>query len=234
MKSAPLTAAVRPRPVESADLLRGHRREGRPTVTLATLSRGLGVAALSGCAVVAFAIARGPETPVTPPTAVAPPPAPRAAVAVPDPAPAAQDVRLVYGNPDAPRGYDRPTPPSEPAPQMQAIVAPPVAAPPPAAALPPAEPARAADPPFLVAAVDPAPLPDAARPLVEVPAAAGEGIDLNTASVEQLNRLDGGMIGRAIVRGRPYASPKELVERRILSRASFEKIKGRVLVGAAR
>ncbi|MBY0295028.1 MAG: helix-hairpin-helix domain-containing protein [Methylobacterium sp.] len=57
------------------------------------------------------------------------------------------------------------------------------------------------------------------------------GVDLNTASLAELNGLRGaGAIGRAIIRGRPYRSIDELMSRRILSRARFEQVKGQVSV----
>jgi hypothetical protein len=59
----------------------------------------------------------------------------------------------------------------------------------------------------------------------------GRRYDLNTASLEELNALrDGGRIGRAIVTGRPYTSPEQLVHKRILSRATFERIKEQITV----
>ena len=62
------------------------------------------------------------------------------------------------------------------------------------------------------------------------PAAAGL-LDLNTASIEDLYTLPGGRtIGRAIVRGRPYRSPEELIQKRVLNRAAFERIKTQVTV----
>jgi len=67
----------------------------------------------------------------------------------------------------------------------------------------------------------------------ETPIATGapaRGIDLNSASVEELNALGGGRIGRAIVSGRPYRSPDELLHKRVLSRATFEQIKGQIIV----
>jgi DNA uptake protein ComE-like DNA-binding protein len=55
--------------------------------------------------------------------------------------------------------------------------------------------------------------------------------DLNLASLADLNRLDGGgMIGRAIIAGRPYRSSDELVTRRILSKATYARIKAQVNV----
>ena len=67
----------------------------------------------------------------------------------------------------------------------------------------------------------------------ETPSATGapaRGVDLNSASVEELNALGGGRIGRAIVNGRPYRSPDELLHKRVLSRATFEQIKGQIIV----
>jgi len=53
--------------------------------------------------------------------------------------------------------------------------------------------------------------------------------DLNVASLADLNSLKGGgMIGRAIIAGRPYRTSDELVTRRILSRATYERIKAQV------
>jgi len=58
-----------------------------------------------------------------------------------------------------------------------------------------------------------------------------ELIDLNTASFEQLNTMpNAGPIGRAIIRGRPYASVEELVTRKILRRSVYEKVKDQVTV----
>jgi len=56
-------------------------------------------------------------------------------------------------------------------------------------------------------------------------------IDLNTASFEQLNTLKGtGPLGRAIIKGRPYASVEDLVKRKIIRRTAYEKIKDQVTV----
>jgi DNA uptake protein ComE-like DNA-binding protein len=60
---------------------------------------------------------------------------------------------------------------------------------------------------------------------------AGGLVDLNRASVEQLNSLKGaGSLGRAIIRHRPYRSVDDLVKRKIVRRTVFEKIKGQVTV----
>lgn len=56
-------------------------------------------------------------------------------------------------------------------------------------------------------------------------------VDLNTASVADLNRLrGGGAIGRAIVAKRPYTAVEQLLSKRVLSRSVYEKIKDQVTV----
>ena len=56
-------------------------------------------------------------------------------------------------------------------------------------------------------------------------------VDLNTASVADLNRLrGGGAIGRAIVAKRPYASVDQLLSKRVLSRSVYERIRDQVTV----
>jgi len=57
-----------------------------------------------------------------------------------------------------------------------------------------------------------------------------QNVDLNTATVEQLNALGAGMIGKRILEFRPYASTAELLTRRVLKRADYETIKGAVTV----
>ena len=55
-------------------------------------------------------------------------------------------------------------------------------------------------------------------------------LDLNRGSLEQLNRLGAGMIGRAIIYGRPYSSPEDLLDRRILNYRDFARIRNRITV----
>jgi DNA uptake protein ComE-like DNA-binding protein len=63
------------------------------------------------------------------------------------------------------------------------------------------------------------------------PKPAGDLVDLNTGSFDQLNSLDGGgPIGRAIIKGRPYASTEDLVRKKILKRSVFDHIKDQVTV----
>jgi hypothetical protein len=52
-------------------------------------------------------------------------------------------------------------------------------------------------------------------------------VDINTASVEELNRL-GGRFAKAIVAGRPYASIDELVSKRVITRTTFSQIKDQI------
>jgi DNA uptake protein ComE-like DNA-binding protein len=52
-------------------------------------------------------------------------------------------------------------------------------------------------------------------------------VDINTASVEELNRL-GGRFAKAIVAGRPYASIDELLSKRVLTRATFSQIRDQI------
>jgi hypothetical protein len=89
-----------------------------------------------------------------------------------------------------------------------------------------------AAPPARVASVTP---PATSSPSAEAnQEAAGTGkglVDLNSASVEELNRLGAGRIGRAIVRGRPYASTEDLVRKRVLNRSRFARIKEQVRAG---
>lgn len=229
----PATASL---PIASAaDLLRAPRRDRQPALTFAALSRSLSVIALSGCAVLAFAVARGPDPAPAPriaAQAVAPAPKPTpSAPAAPQPTrDSAQDARLVYGNPDALRAKPVEAKPVELLPREPETTA----AATPRPAMPEPGSVMAAAPAFepqpIVAPSAP-PARTAATPAVAEPAPA-DGVDLNTASLEALNGLNAGMIGRAIVRGRPYAAAEELVERRILTRASFEKIRPRVVVGA--
>ncbi len=124
-----------------------------------------------------------------------------------------------------------PAPPvaSPAAPAAVAVAAPlpkPVSATPPVPAAQPAAtaPVPAAQPaPTRTASIETKPEP--------APSAAGRLVDLNTASVEELNKLNGaGMIGRSVIKGRPYASPEDLLTKRILNRSTYDRIKDQITV----
>lgn len=149
----------------------------------------------------AAAPAAATVTPVRPPGAASAPPAPA-------------PVRVVK--------------PAEPSPEPPRPVA---------EAPPPARPASPPDDP----APSPAPAPAArtappeSDPVAEAeenaPPAAVFLIDLNTASVADLNGLKGGgAIGRTIVQHRPYASVDQLLSKRVLNRATYQRIKDQVSV----
>lgn len=65
---------------------------------------------------------------------------------------------------------------------------------------------------------------------IDPSATTGGNVDLNTATVEQLNALGAGMIGKRIIEFRPYTSPDELLSRRVLKRADYDTIKSSVTV----
>lgn len=58
----------------------------------------------------------------------------------------------------------------------------------------------------------------------------GGSVDLNTATVDQLNALGAGMIGKRIIEFRPYTSPDELLARRVLKRSDYDVIKNSIAV----
>ena len=56
-------------------------------------------------------------------------------------------------------------------------------------------------------------------------------VDLNTASLEKLNALQGGgLIGRAIIRRRPYTSAEDLLAKQVLSRSTYKRIANQITV----
>jgi DNA uptake protein ComE-like DNA-binding protein len=69
------------------------------------------------------------------------------------------------------------------------------------------------------------------RPASPPPAASGSLIDLNSASRDDLMSLDG--VGEvradAIIRSRPFKAKTELVERRLMPEALYDKISDKVM-----
>jgi competence protein ComEA len=67
------------------------------------------------------------------------------------------------------------------------------------------------------------------------PATARGPLDVNSASLEDIERLPGvtPSMARRIYEGRPYASPDELVERGLLSERELERVRRKITVGGA-
>ncbi|SFM14427.1 ComEA family DNA-binding protein [Methylobacterium pseudosasicola] len=135
-------------------------------------------------------------------------------------------------------------PAPDPAPVAEAPSTPPEPIAPPA---PPPAPEPVAPQPPGTAASRPAQMPSDALAFPSEPVQQGQAeidqaednagpraialLDLNTASVADLNKLrGGGAIGRAITAKRPYTSVDQLLSKRVLSRAVYEKIKDQVTV----
>ena len=73
----------------------------------------------------------------------------------------------------------------------------------------------------------------AGRPAPAAPGPAG--IDLNSASEDELMTLDGvgERVAGAIIRARPFKAKTDLVERRIIPEALYDRINGKVVVRPA-
>lgn len=153
--------------------------------------------------------AKAPRQATGRPAAPAPEPAPPALAQGPAGDAAAERTGTIAPDASAPR----PAPPDTERRAAPASESPPLQA---AAELPPS--ARAA----LVGRA-PAVDPQAAKP---------GRLDLNSASVAELNALRGaGRIGRRIVKHRPYRSTEDLVRKRVITRTAFARIKDQVRVG---
>jgi competence protein ComEA len=64
------------------------------------------------------------------------------------------------------------------------------------------------------------------------PAAKKEAVDINSASADELKAVKG--IGEAdakkIIENRPYRTKDELVEKKVLSKATYDKIKNKIQI----
>lgn len=95
------------------------------------------------------------------------------------------------------------------------------------AAPPPADPDPRDDAP----ATQPQAPSSGLQPNIDAVLRATAGLDLNTASVAELDRIPGaGRIGRAIVRHRPYRSVEDLLRKHVLRQSVYDKIKNQVSV----
>lgn len=94
----------------------------------------------------------------------------------------------------------------------------------------PSVPAQPAPPPPAMPPPPPAPDP-AEKAQDEAGPRAVALVDLNTGTLAELNGLrGGGNIGRAIIQRRPYTAVDQLLSKRVLSRATYERIKDQVTV----
>ncbi len=89
---------------------------------------------------------------------------------------------------------------------------------------------RSEKPPLRVGYGAERPSPEGAQALAA--RARGSGtLDLNRATAEELDTLPGAArISKAIIRGRPYGSPDDLVRKRILTREAFARIREHIAV----
>ena len=138
------------------------------------------------------------------------------------PVPATPERRTAQVEPEPPRPAPAPVPSPPPVETPQASTP----SPPPQRTLPPvfeAPPRVDTEPPPSLDAAGAAADSSGPRALSVV--------DLNTATLAELNALQGGgSIGRAIVRSRPYASVDQLLSKRVLSKATYQRIKDQVTV----
>lgn len=156
-----------------------------------------------------------------------PQPRDKTAIATSDPAPSDPAVRKIPSRPQADVSSPIPVP-AEP-------VRRPVPEPSPAPVPTPAAPSVMPSDSLAFPAPPPSAAPQGRAEVKEAETTEGppaiDLVDLNKASVAELNGLrGGGAIGRAIVAKRPYTQVSDLLSKRVLSRAVYERIKEQVTV----
>lgn len=151
-----------------------------------------------------------------------PQPPAKTAVATSAPAPSEPPVRKIPSAAPPDTVIAAPTPPPAPPKPQPAPISPPP---------PPQVPSEA----LAFPAPPPSAAPEGRQEVTEAETTEGPPavalVDLNTASVADLNRLrGGGAIGRAIVAKRPYTQVGDLLTKRVLSRSVYERIREQVTV----
>ncbi len=70
-----------------------------------------------------------------------------------------------------------------------------------------------------------------AKPAAAAPAPAADLLDINSASLEQLQALQGvgDVRAKAIIAGRPYKGKDELWQKKIVPKGVYNKIKGQII-----
>jgi DNA uptake protein ComE-like DNA-binding protein len=110
----------------------------------------------------------------------------------------------------------QPLPPPAGTPQTPPATSPPSTTPPSTKAEPPKTPTPGTKP-----------TPKTGQTATKPTSCPDERVDINAASADSLKKLPqiGGQRSNAIIKARPYAKPEDLVTRKVLKKAVFEKIK---------